>query len=93
MDIKTIREQAFAMPLASPAYPLGPCRFLHREFFFISCRTAPALLRPVAPEPPETADAVVSYLDDHPPLENLGTRHYVADLTLGLGEVVFDYLA
>jgi len=25
-------------------------------------------------------------------LEVLGAKHYVADLTLGLGEVVFDYL-
>ncbi len=28
-----------------------------------------------------------------PVLEVLGAKHYVADLTLGLGEVVFDYLA
>jgi len=30
---------------------------------------------------------------DLPVLEVLGARHIVADLTLGLGEVVFDYLA
>lgn len=48
MNIESIRQQAFAMPLTSPAFPVGPYRF---------------------------AD-----------------RHIVADLTLGLGEVVFDYL-
>lgn len=45
MDIKTIRETAFAMPLTSPAYPPGPYRFIHREFFIITYRTDPAKLR------------------------------------------------
>src|SRR5207253_1858151 len=61
MDIKTIREQAFAMPLTSPAYPMGPYRFIHREFFIISYRTDPELLRAVVPEPLEITDAVVNY--------------------------------
>ncbi|MGO4331303.1 acetoacetate decarboxylase [Cupriavidus sp. 2TAF22] len=61
MDIKTIREQAFAMPLTSPAYPMGPYRFIHREFFIITYRTDPALLRAVVPEPLEITDAVVNY--------------------------------
>jgi acetoacetate decarboxylase len=30
---------------------------------------------------------------DLPVLEVLGAKHFVADLTLGLGKVVFDYLA
>jgi acetoacetate decarboxylase len=29
---------------------------------------------------------------DLPVLEVLGAKHYVADLTLGLGTVVFDYV-
>lgn len=61
MDIKTIREQAFAMPLTNPAYPMGPYRFIHREFFIISYRTDPELLRAVVPEPLEIAGAVVNY--------------------------------
>ncbi|WP_458762714.1 acetoacetate decarboxylase [Cupriavidus basilensis] len=61
MDIKTIREQAFAMPLTNPAYPMGPYRFIHREFFIISYRTDPELLRAVVPEPLEITDAVVDY--------------------------------
>jgi len=27
-----VRKRAFAMPLTSPAYPIGPYRFYHREF-------------------------------------------------------------
>ena len=45
MDIKTVRETAFAMPITSPAYPPGPYRFIHREFFIITYRTDPAKLR------------------------------------------------
>jgi acetoacetate decarboxylase len=30
---------------------------------------------------------------DLPVLEVIGAKHFVADLTLGLGKVVFDYLA
>ncbi|MBP0624040.1 acetoacetate decarboxylase [Cupriavidus consociatus] len=61
MDVKTIRERAFATPLVSPAYPMGPYRFLHREFFLISYRTDPDLLRAVVPEPLEIAEPVVHY--------------------------------
>ena len=27
-----VRSRAFAMPLTSPAYPIGPYRFVNREF-------------------------------------------------------------
>ena len=40
-----VRERAFAMPLTSPAYPVGPYRFYHREFFIITYRTDPRKLR------------------------------------------------
>ena len=43
-----VRERAFAMPLTSPAYPVGPYRFYHREFFIITYRTDPRKLREVA---------------------------------------------
>ena len=33
-----VREQAFAMPLTSPAYPRGPYRFFNREYFIITWR-------------------------------------------------------
>jgi acetoacetate decarboxylase len=45
MDIKTVREKAFAMPLTSPAYPPGPYRFINREFFIITYRTDAEKLR------------------------------------------------
>jgi acetoacetate decarboxylase len=61
MDIATIRKNAFAMPLTSPAYPMGPYRFVNREFFIISYRTDPERLRAVVPEPLQIGDAVVNY--------------------------------
>lgn len=61
MDIKTVRETAFAMPLTSPAYPPGPYRFINREFFIITYRTDPAKLRAMVPEPLEVPEPLVSY--------------------------------
>lgn len=61
MDVQTIRERAYATPLCSPAYPMGPYRFLQREYFVISYRTDPDLLRAVVPEPLEVTDPVVHY--------------------------------
>ena len=46
-----VRERAFAMPLTSPAFPIGPYRFVHREFFIITYRTDPRKLREVVPQP------------------------------------------
>jgi acetoacetate decarboxylase len=48
-----VRDRAFAMPLTSPAYPPGPYRFFHREFFIITYRTDPQKLRDLVPEPLE----------------------------------------
>jgi len=61
MDIKTIRERAFAMPLTNPAYPMGPYRFVNREFFIISYRTDPDRLRAIVPEPLQVSAPVVNY--------------------------------
>jgi acetoacetate decarboxylase len=61
MNISQIRETAFAMPLTSPAYPMGPYRFVNREFFIISYRTDPERLRAMVPEPLEVAAPVVNY--------------------------------
>jgi acetoacetate decarboxylase len=162
MDIDTVRQTAFAMPLASPAFPPGSDRFIRRE---ITYRTDIDALRAVGPEPLEIDEPLVHcefirmpdstgfgnytesgqaipvgfkgvrggythamYLDDHPPIaggrelwgfpktlagptlaehadtlvgtldygpvrEIVGARHLIADLTLGMGEVVFDDLA
>jgi acetoacetate decarboxylase len=61
MDIKTVRDRAFAMPLSSPAYPMGPYRFVNREFFIISYRTDPDRLRAVVPEPLQVTAPIVNY--------------------------------
>jgi acetoacetate decarboxylase len=63
MREKEIVEQAFAMPLTSPAYPPGPYRFVNREYLIITYRTDPARLRAVVPEPLEldAREALVKY--------------------------------
>ena len=42
MHEDTVRTRAFAMPLSSPAYPIGPYRFRNREYLIITYRTDPA---------------------------------------------------
>jgi acetoacetate decarboxylase len=61
MDIRTIREQAFAMPFTNPAFPRGPYRFINREYFIITYRTDPERLRAVVPEPLEVGAPLVHY--------------------------------
>lgn len=41
------------MPLTSPAYPVGPFRFVNREFLIVTYRTDAKKLREVVPEPLE----------------------------------------
>ena len=61
MKIDDVRRCALAMPLTSPSYPPGPYRFVDREFFVITYRTDPEVLRAVVPEPLEIAEPVVKY--------------------------------
>ncbi len=89
MDAREVRLRAFAMPLTSPAFPPGPYRFVNREFFVVTYRTDPDALRAVLPAPLEFSQPVA----DLPVREVLSGTHIVADLTLGLGMVVHDYLA
>ena len=56
-----VPRQAFAMPLTSPAYPIGPYRFYHREFLIITYRTDPQTLRALVPEPLEVNEPVVKF--------------------------------
>jgi acetoacetate decarboxylase len=46
-----IRQQAYAMPFTSPAFPRGPYRFNDREYLVITYRTDVDKLRAVVPEP------------------------------------------
>jgi acetoacetate decarboxylase len=56
-----VRDRAFAMPLTHPAYPPGPYRFVDREFFIITYRTDPQMLRRLVPEPLEIEAPLVRY--------------------------------
>lgn len=56
-----VRRAAFAMPLANPAFPLGPYRFVNREYFIIQYRTDPDALRRIVPEPLVPTMPVVNY--------------------------------
>ena len=51
MNEDDVRSRAYAMPLTSPAYPVGPYRFVNREFLIITYRTDPVRLRALVPEP------------------------------------------
>ncbi len=56
-----VRKNAFAMPLTSPAYPIGPYRFVNREYLIITYRTDPEKLRAVVPEPLQIDEPIVKY--------------------------------
>ncbi|MDQ0316614.1 acetoacetate decarboxylase [Amorphus orientalis] len=57
----TIRQNAFAMPFTSPAFPKGPYRFTNREFFIVTYRTDPEALAAVIPAPLQVLDPIVKY--------------------------------
>ena len=61
MKISDVRQRAFAMPLTSPAYPLGPYRFVNREFLIVTYRTDPVKLRELVPEPLEVEAPLVKF--------------------------------
>ena len=61
MKERDVRERAFAMPLTSPAYPVGPYRFHNREFLVITYRTDPKKLRELVPEPLEIDAPLVKF--------------------------------
>ena len=61
MKIDDVTRRAFAMPLTNPSYPPGPYRFVDREYFVITYRTDPAVLRAVVPEPLKITEPLVKY--------------------------------
>jgi len=56
-----VRKNAFAMPLTSPAFPVGPYRFIDREYLIITYRTDPEKLRTIVPEPLQVDEPLVKY--------------------------------
>jgi acetoacetate decarboxylase len=61
MKVQEVRERAFAMPLTSPAYPLGPYRFINREYLIITYRTDAQKLRELVPEPLQIGEPLVKF--------------------------------
>ncbi len=61
MKTADVRARATAMPLTNPAYPKGPYRFYDREYFIVTYRTDPEILRAVVPEPLEVVGDTVKY--------------------------------
>jgi acetoacetate decarboxylase len=61
MEESEVRRRAFAMPLTSPAYPIGPYRFFHREFLIITYRTNPEKLRELIPAPLQVVEPLVKF--------------------------------
>src|ERR1700751_1997826 len=49
------------MALTSPAYPVGPYRFVDREFLIITYRTDPQKRRELVPEPLQVEEPLVKY--------------------------------
>ncbi|QCP52382.1 acetoacetate decarboxylase [Trinickia violacea] len=61
MSPDRVVSKAFAMPLTSPAFPMGPYKFYDREFLIITYRTDLDLLREIVPEPLQVTDPYVHY--------------------------------
>ena len=61
MKQEEVRSRAFAMPLTSPAYPVGPYKFYNREYLIITYRTDIEKLRAVVPEPLQVTEPLVKY--------------------------------
>jgi len=61
MKESEVKKRAFAMPLTSPAYPIGPYRFYQREFLIVTYRTDPQKLRELVPEPLMVVEPLVKF--------------------------------
>jgi acetoacetate decarboxylase len=61
MKSEDVRNTAFAMPLCSPPYPIGPYRFVDREYMIITYRTDREALEKIVPEPLEIIEPTVKY--------------------------------
>ena len=60
MDEDQVRK-AFAMPAYNPAFPMGPYRFVNREYMIITYRTDRAALEKIVPKPLVITSDVVKY--------------------------------
>lgn len=67
MTEQQLLDNAYAMPLARPAYPKPPYRFVNREFLIITYRTDPAAIERILPAPLKAAKSIVKYEFIHMP--------------------------
>jgi acetoacetate decarboxylase len=75
MNADQLRKSAYSMPFTAPSYPVGPYRFIDREYLTITYRTDPVLLQRVVPEPLHVAEPVVKYQFVRMP-DSTGFGHY-----------------
>jgi acetoacetate decarboxylase len=61
MNEDEVVSRAFAMPLTSPAFPIGPYRFIDREYLIITYETDPEALQAIVPAPLEIEAPLVKY--------------------------------
>lgn len=61
MRPEAIRKAAFAMPFNNPSYPVGPYRFINREYMIITYRTDREALDRIVPEPLEIVEPIVKF--------------------------------
>ncbi|MEO0747123.1 MAG: acetoacetate decarboxylase [Pseudomonadota bacterium] len=64
-----------SMPPGNPSYPVGPYRFIDREYLVITYRTDPAAIRQMLPEPlePDGSDTVMYEWIDMPDSSGFGS--------------------
>jgi acetoacetate decarboxylase len=61
MTEEEIIKEAFAMPLTAPAFPPAPYYFVNREYWIVTYRTDPKILRKVVPEPLQVPEPLVKF--------------------------------
>ena len=75
MNPEQTRRAAYAMPLTAPSYPVGPYRYIGREYLSITYRTDPDALERMVPEPLRPAGMTVRYQFIRMP-DSTGFGHY-----------------
>ena len=67
MDVKTLVDTAYSMPICRPVFHNGPARFVNREFMMITYRSDPAAVRKLVPEPLQVKEPIVEFEVVHMP--------------------------
>ena len=77
MKESEVQARAFAMPLTSPAYPIGPYRFVNREFLIIALPDRSAeIARACATSPCRSTSRLVKFeIHSHAGFDRLRRLH------------------